>query len=536
MPITRRYTEMPTDDTMLQIEGLVIVDDTPPSAVSGASSNEIFMAAETLKGPYLTPTRCNTQQKYFTTFGSFSDYSNPGGARPAPGNGGTIPLDGNGSFAVYGEKHGPLVVVRVDDRVGTCSIVVTSNEITTGVYTDPRDVLVPAGLRVSTANDADIFALCDDIQILAADFTGNGPYVATKTTKAIRRLIGTNASPTLTKCPTADAAHIDGFTISASTASAIVDLNDVDILGNYEDAIELAKQSIADNKNISMVVSARHEAADVSVPTKLHEVAEARSANGKACIAIVAPPLNTALATANGTSGIGVGNVAFGRSDRTVYVWPGMQKIIGPLKTLDSTESQTTTGLVNWPADFHAAALMSQINPEINPGIQHVTNAIINGTEVGSNIATLAMEDYMDLKAGGVMAIRMDSAGPEFQSGITSVDPALYSTRKNISSRRMRDFIQDSLAVAWGPYVKQLMSQQWKDDLYDITDDFLRGLKDAKPNQRIKAYKIDLSSNTDEQEAKGLYFMGIQVTLVPNNEVIVFNGLIGETVEITEVA
>ena len=46
---------------------------------------------------------------------------------------------------------------------------------------------IPAGLRVADADDSDIFALCDNVSILASDFTGAGPYVATKTLRAIRR-------------------------------------------------------------------------------------------------------------------------------------------------------------------------------------------------------------------------------------------------------------------------------------------------------------------------------------------------------------
>lgn len=533
MPFVRRYTQTPSDDTMLQIEGLVIVDTAPPSVVTGASSNEIFLAAEFLKGPYETPTRCNNQSTLYSTFGTFSPYSNPGGERPAPGNPPSLPLNGNGAFAVYGEKHGPVVACRVEDRVGTCSIVVTSNEISAGVYADPVDMTIPAGLRVSDADDSDIFALCDDVKILASDFTGNGPYVATKTLQAIRRVLGSASTVTLTKCPTPDAAHVENFTISASTASAIVDIDAAAMITNYEDAIALAKSSLEDNRNISMVVSARHDASDDAIFTALKDAAVSRSSNGKGCVAVIAPALNTAKATVIASSGVGVGNAAFSRNDRVFYVWPGMQKVISPLKSLAITKTQTTTGLINWPADFHLCALMSQINPEINPGIQHPDNAIVRGIEVGSNIESFEIEDYIDFKAAGIVALRMDPAGPEFQSGITSVNPALFSTRKNISTRRMRDYIQDSLAVAWGPYVKQLMTDQWKEDLFDITDDFLRNLKN---DGRIKAYAIDTSINTADQEALGLWFMGIQVTLVPNNEVIVFQGEIGETVEIEEVA
>lgn len=538
MPFVRRYTQMPSDDTMLQIEGLVIVDGAPPSVVTGASSNEIFLAAEFLKGAYETPTRCANQSTLYSTFGTFSPYSNPGGERPAPGNPPALPLNGNGAFAVYGEKHGPIVACRVEDRVGTCSIVVTSNEISTGVYADPVDMTIPAGLRVSDADDSDIFALCDDVKILASDFTGNGPYVATKTLQAIRRVKGTAtpaSSPALvlTKCPTADAAHVENFTISASTASAIVDIDADGMITNYEDAIALAKSSQEDNRNVSMVVSARHDASNEAIFTALKDAAVSRSSNGKGCVAVIAPALNTAKATVIASSGVGVGNTAFSRNDRVFYVWPGMQKVISPLKSLDSTKAQTTTGLINWPADFHLCALMSQINPEVNPGIQHPDNAIVRGIEVGSNITPFEIEDYIDFKAAGIVALRMDPAGPEFQSGITSVNPALFSTRKNISTRRMRDYIQDSLAVAWGPYVKQLMTDQWKEDLFDITDDFLRNLKN---DGRIKAYMIDTSINTAEQEALGLWFEGIQVTLMPNNEVIGFIGEIGETVEIEEAA
>jgi phage tail sheath protein FI len=130
------------------------------------------------------------------------------------------------------------------------------------------------------------------------------------------------------------------------------------------------------------------------------------------------------------------------------------------------------------------------------------------------------------------MAPRYDKVtGFEYQSGVTSVDPSVYPELRNISRRRMADFIQDSLANRLQVYVKKIMSATNKNACVGEITAFLESLK---RDERIADYSVDpKNGNTPEKLAQGIFTILVSVRLLASMDAIVLNTEIGETVNIT---
>jgi hypothetical protein len=180
--------------------------------------------------------------------------------------------------------------------------------------------------------------------------------------------------------------------------------------------------------------------------------------------------------------------------------------------------------------------VLSNLPPERNPGqagspVKEVMAPILG---VQRGVTSLGLGDYINLRAQGVVGLRMDrTSGPIFQSGVTS---SLVSGQKNINRRRMADFIQDSAADALAPLAKQPATQSWKDTVTGQVDSFLLEL--LSPNnpaaQRIDGYTVDdKSGNTASLSAKGIFVVIAKVRMTPTGDFIVLQTEVGESVVVT---
>jgi hypothetical protein len=241
--------------------------------------------------------------------------------------------------------------------------------------------------------------------------------------------------------------------------------------------------------------------------------------------------------TADADPGVGAN-----RSERIDYAWPGaitsVPEAVG--YTLATADGGTTDeGLLDDPSDGWLASVESNLPPERNPGQAAPPVPTVMAPVLGfqRGVENLSMNQYMVLRQRGVCALRMDkTAGPIFQSGITS---SLVSGEKNIARRRMADFIQDSISQRMVQFSKLPLTQQLKDTAYGELDAFLFDLQ--SPNNpaasRIAAYEIDdVSGNTPDLEASGVFVIIVRVRLTPTADFIVLQTEIGEGVEITDAA
>ncbi len=214
-------------------------------------------------------------------------------------------------------------------------------------------------------------------------------------------------------------------------------------------------------------------------------------------------------------------------SDRVFYTWPGWQVTIPEILTRGAAGGLgfRDDGVVT----VRACGTLSKVNallpPEENPGQQ--TALLTQFFAVEDLGFGLTANDYRDLKASGICAPRVDrTAGSVFQSGVTA---DLTAGRTTQARRKMADFLQDSLARVTVKYAKKLQTEARQDSLVGEVDNFLSGLlsRGDPQRQRIKDYSIDLSANTADTEALGIYIVDTHVRTLSSFEAIVIRTEIG---------
>ena len=246
----------------LVLEDVYIQDSAGPDRTSGVGTGVCAMAGEFLKlvndsvtgKPKLTQIVTSITDQ----FGGWSPYSNCGFENATGSDSivpGLVPTDyeGNGYLNLYKKAYPELWVVNVDLTVATCTVTITS--------ADKVAVKIPAGTRVSTADDTQVFAIYEDLLVATADY-GDGTTV-TFTNVPLRRVLGsTTTGVTLTKCVDqtaillANALESDDATIVPSAISAITTLDQDFVEAQYVEAIEMFGKEGVDENRINVVWAA----------------------------------------------------------------------------------------------------------------------------------------------------------------------------------------------------------------------------------------------------------------------------------------
>jgi hypothetical protein len=346
--------------------------------------------------------------------------------------------------------------------------------------------------------------------------------------------IGANAS-TVTTVPT----PISGPTFWAVTNSYPL----TDAL--TEPAIDVAYQAALNaTTNISnvvsktnIIVSARQSNA---IRVALRSNADFASANGcSGRMAIIRPPLGTTT-RAIASSTVAQPGVGTYRDQRVIYAYPGVNVNIPQIAAVGIAGGTgfTATGNIDVGADMWLACIMSNLNPEENPGQETTFAQNVLGLEVGnSDVQILAMGDYINFKASGIAAPRMTDGVCIFESGVTSVDPSQNFNLRNIARQRMADYIEDSLAKTLNTFAKLLPTAQRRSAIMSLINSFmgdLLGTTNGLP-QRIADYNADgKSQNTTDTIAAGVYRVALSVKTLSSMDDIVLNATIGETVTVQQ--
>ena len=183
------------------------------------------------------------------------------------------------------------------------------------------------------------------------------------------------------------------------------------------------------------------------------------------------------------------------------------------------------------------ASILSQLNPEENPGQTTTLTANMNGLESSANAQGFLMADYISFKGIGIAAPRVDTGVLVFQSGITSVNPTIYPNLVTIARRRMADYIQDSISTALQPFSKKLMTFSRRKAIASEIRAFMDGLlsKNNPDVARIAAYNLDeTSGNSPSTLALGIFRLILQVQTLASINALVLQTEIGESVTITQ--
>jgi len=302
----------------------------------------------------------------------------------------------------------------------------------------------------------------------------------------------------------------------------------------YATAVDALLNDEAPSRDVNILFLARTTTV-LRAKVKSHVLSA--SAVGVGRIGINSPGLTTvSVASVTGSTDPGVGT---NRNERVLYSWPGVKTYVPEavgisLGTADG--SSTMDGILDTRGDGWLAAVLSNLPPERNPGqatspVPEVLAPILGFQRA---MPSLGMQEYMALRAAGICGLRNDvTSGFIFQSGVTS---SLTSGEKNINRRRMADFVQDSLSRRLVSFAKLPLTQNLKDTIVGEIDAFLVGLQSPNnpPAQRISGFLIDdISGNTPDLEARGVYVVITKVRTLATNDFFVLQTEVGEGVNVT---
>lgn len=547
----RRYDTVPTLAEITAIEGAIIVDKTPSGVQVGRNGGVVHLVGEFAGGPINTPTVVEGDQTITQTFGGMSlSLRNPLAPTVNPYS------NGCGPVWIRGKQFRKLVITRVDMRLAEG----VNLQLTGGGASLAADVLIPAGTRVRDASAVTReFALAQDIVFLAGtDTTASATTVYTAalqatgfstrsvsdipvysvqgvnenavgdvdsidTTDLFRAGIGAGTSnPALVVA--ASTGLLDG---SPANTAVLTALTSGAIDTRYDNALQATLPGTDPvNDDTEIRASAR---TSVAIRASLLSVTAAAARTGARSACLVRPAIGTAQAGAVATTGEGVG---VARSDRRIYCYPHVTQLIPELAELDPQATiSSSTVLVG--GDAAAACVLSNIPAEDNPGrstqdelsgglLQWITG-LESGLTTAGQPTVWTETNYRAFKAAGIMAIRRDARISEwvFQSGVTSVDPALFPGRAPVSRRRMADEIQDNLSTISLRYNKRTRRTATEDAyMADMTGYMESLLSRNQPDfQRIADYAIDPEgANTAALQGAGINAKLVQVQFLESND------------------
>lgn len=292
------------------------------------------------------------------------------------------------------------------------------------------------------------------------------------------------------------------------------------------------------SNTINIIVASRKTS---TIRTALRAHVLAASARGLTRRTIVAPAVNVlTLATVLGDTDPGVGA---NRNERVDYAWPALSTLVPQAvgSSVATSDAKTTTdGVLDVPADEWLAAVESNLAPELNPGQAQppVPEVMALATGFARGAPALDMTSYISLRAKGIAAPRYERSISSFvfQSGVTT---SLNTGEKNISRRRMADFIQDSIANAIAPFAKLPPTDDNKDTVVAQATAFLDVLlnQNSGSAQRISGYVVDpVSANTDDAAAAGIFTLVVRVRLLGSMDFLPIIFDIGEGVVLPRAA
>lgn len=528
MPFLRRFTSFPGFAEIAKIEGVVILDFQPAQADFGVTGGLAALTGEFLKGAYNELFAVSSMQALIERHGSYALAIATGEVQ----TGGTaekraiIPENGNGFLAVSNKVFSRLGVVRADLRVTVDGLAAGSKsriKITIAGASGLTSVTVPGGTRFSdsaTLSSATrVFAVDQDTTIALTAGAGD----STLAVNAFN-VFGTGNVPTTTALFVNDVGWLSVGTATigsgATNHDALQDLSSAAIDTRYTEALDATKGSGQLQNDTTVVWAARESDA---IRTALKSNAETQSSGNRGRIAVIRPPFDAPKATAVGTSAPGVGAT---RSDRVVYAWPAV-----------IVNVPVAGGEHNVGADGFVAALMNVLNPEENIG--QVTDppllsAIVKFATLSSapQGANLVMQDYVDLKAAGIVAPIFDT---ELQQWVVQSDVTSDLTKPSLKRRRAADFIQDSRRRQVAPFSKKLALPERIRMIRAGAEQFYGSLvsENNPALQRIAAYQVDeVSGNSPDLNSKGIFVFIEKVRLLASLDDIVLQTEIGESVVI----
>lgn len=304
----------------------------------------------------------------------------------------------------------------------------------------------------------------------------------------------------------------------------------------YVTAIDAALTDADPARTINILWAARKSS---TIAATLRSVADAKSANGPACVAVYSPALS--VISENTVLGATYPGVGANRDARFIYNWPGFVTFVPEAVGFNlsgADGSVVSDGILDDSSDGWAAVSMSNLPPENNPAQTAAPIPTLFAPILGfqrGNLPNFQIGDYIAFRSNGIMASKNElNVGFVFQSGITT---SLISGQQDINVRRFADFVEDSLANVAQPFAKLPITPDIQDQFLGEVTSFLDTLlSPGNPSaQRIVAYSVNSTAgNTPQLAAAGIYVLIVKVQMIGLANFIVLQVQCGPGVNVSQ--
>ncbi len=552
-----RTTSFPPLTQITAVPQIVVIDLTGPAIVFGTKPGAVSLVGEFTAGAF-APTEVTSDQqlkalysgdsKIYPYFAQVAGIQNGNNAAASSG----VTYEGNGLLQLLSKTFQRLVLVRVDHEAvttdggttkGQLSITLTVNaNDQDGANKTNKDIVIPSGYRFGSAN-----TFAGSTRVFATSGNTLVPRGTTLVANAVTLLI--NCFPIVVIEPVVATAisaiafvldsvlpNVDpGTTLTAVTNATALWPNGTGttlaarLASQYSPAITSTLPNQTPASDIVVIWAARRT---VGIRQALATNALNSSNVGRGRVAIVAAEPSAGTSAVQAAAGV---TAALGLASSDNYVQPADRVIITfPQHQIVVEDFGNVAVTIN--ADGAMACTLSNFSEEVNPGAANAFIQFITAMEPAYVANPLAKQDYANLIAAGVCVLYFDrQAGWQFMQGVTAANSVTYPTRVPIKRRRMADFIDDTLGDIASPYLKQPATDDRQQAFTMEIEGFLESLKatNTPATQRIVDYKVDnVSGNTQDQLALGIYVVKVFVRLLASMDYIVYVATIGETVTI----
>lgn len=347
-----------------------------------------------------------------------------------------------------------------------------STNITDGTMVLAVQRTLKAGTQIKTSGGGYVLATLEDVSWSTGD-------AATKTVR-VRQVSGTPAALN-TVSVFVDSANADCRVVTpAVTVPDAVD--DEEIALRYTAAFDVIDSNPA-GLSVTALANDRNEAA---IDDAMVSQCVASAASGHYMVAVCAPPVGTSAATAEGTTGDGVGRSSLDGS-RAVYVHAGWERRFLP-------DADNLTGpdyLATFPGQAVLASVIAQTPPEENPCRPHAQFAAYGCAKL--ELALTQSQRETHFRANIASAVFERIAGRL----VGSYRDGVMADGTKIARRRLTDMLAGALIEIATPYHKALATPANREALGDAASNYLDGLVQppgkAAGEGRIAGYAVSVS-------------------------------------------
>ena len=424
----RRFTSEPTIETILQIEGVVIIDLAPPPAVTGAGTGAVLLFAEMEDGPFAAEPdegplevfgSADLQQK----FGAFGyEYDGVVSSNPCARRHLQELWNGNGFLKLFRLRAQRLMVARVDTSVGEVSF-----DPMACVAGDVGPYQLTNGDVITATTTAGGPASSTAIAGTAVTIAGVGATIATLTSgEAVDIAIdgGPTTRVTFAATDTTPAAVAARINTALGYVAAAVSGSDVDITGirpgngGSVELIEVTAGTLAKIGHVAglwedkgLIAGGAENVAGISGGDNFDVSLDA---GAPITVTFAGTPASVAAAVADINTQVG-STVAFETPDGNIRFYGGSVGTSGSI-TLAAGAPDALVNLGHVPGTDSGSSNVSDVNAVTAAEVA----AIVNGTAGLSAINVIA-----DLGPDGEVRICDDTPGETLTVATTAMATAL---------------------------------------------------------------------------------------------------------------